>query len=125
MMNVNAEKVIVSLVVLSFALTSINTLIAAGNPITREEAIEISRNTPIVQQALSEAGGRVIVEADYWSTEYINSLRGKYPSDVTEKLPNDRGAWRVRWNNDAPGYHILHFVDELTGQILYEMWFVA
>jgi hypothetical protein len=123
--NVNAEKVIVVLVVASFALTSMSTLITAGNPLTKEEAIEISRNTAIVQQALDETGGEMIVEAEYWSAEYINSLMGKYPSDVTEDLPNDHGVWRVHWVNYAPGYRILHFIDELTGKVLHESWFIA
>lgn len=124
-MRVNAEKVIVTVIVLSFVLTSMNVLSAATGPITREEAVEISRNTPVVQQAMSEAVDALIVTADYWSADYINSVRQEGPGDVMEKLPSDHGAWRIGWNNAAPGYHILHFIDELTGQILYEMRFVA
>jgi len=113
------------LVVASFVLTSIGILMVQAIPLTREEALEISRNTTIVQTALNEGKGMLAIEANHWSAAHIRSLKRKYPGDVYEKLPYDHGVWRVCWDITPPGYQILHFVDELTGEILYEKWFLA
>lgn len=119
-MNVNIEKVMVILVLFSFALTSITILIVQGNSLTGEEAIEISRNTSIVQEALSY-GGIPRVTADYWNATYIISLKQKYPNDEEfENLPDNHGVWRVFWIIFPPEEHILHYIDELTGEVLYE-----
>jgi len=115
----------VMVVAFSFALTSINILIVQGGSLTKEKAIEISKNTSIVREAFNMNKGTIFVEADYWSTDYIAKQREKGPGDVLGKLPDDHGVWRVHWTNDAPGYRILHFVDELNGRVLYEMWFIA
>lgn len=127
-MKIRVETILAMFVVASFALALTN-MIVQGGSLTKDEAIEISRNTPIVQQALREKEvhrGSMVILADYWNSSYINFQRqNKYPGDITEKLPTDHGVWRIGWSNDAPGYHILHFIDELTGQILYERWFVA
>lgn len=124
-MKANAESTLVFVVLVSFVLTPINMFVVQGGSLTREEAIEISRNALIVQEALSKNKGTMLIEADYWSIDYISVEREKGPGDIMEKLPDDHGVWRVRWINDAPGYHILHFIDELSGQVLYEMWFIA
>jgi len=111
----------VMLVIVSFAFTSINLISAQGSAITREQAIEISRNTPIVQEAIGSSRGLMVIEAYYWSAIYIGTLKEKHPN-MTEwrNLPEDHGAWRVHWDITPPGYQITHYIDELTGQILFE-----
>jgi len=113
-----------TLVVASFVLTSVTVLLLQGDSLTREEAIGISRNTPIVQEALGlgdRLGGIPRVTADHWNATYIISLKQKNPNhEEFENLPEDHGVWRVFWIIFPPGEHILHFVDELTGQVLYE-----
>jgi hypothetical protein len=118
----NVEKSLVMLVVFVFAFTSINMLVLHGNALTKKEAIEISRNTPVVQEALNDPHTKsdmIIIDADYWNATYIRSLKEELPG-VYEELPDDHGVWRVHWGITPPGYQILHFVDELTGEILYE-----
>jgi len=118
-MNVSAEKMMVILVVSSFALTSISVLVVRGGSLTREEAIEISRNTCAVQEDLSY-GGIPGVTTDYWNATFIRSLKQKYPAlREIENLPEDHGVWRVFWAM-LPGYYVLHFIDELTGKVLHE-----
>jgi hypothetical protein len=127
-MNFKAERVIVILVVVSFVFTSVYVLMLQGIPLTREEAIEISMNTTILREA-QERGYNVVVvsdvQTDYWNADFIRSSKekllnefGKLPYEYT-KLPDDHGVWRVFWIV-PPGLYILHFIDELSGQILYE-----
>jgi len=107
-------------VAFSFALTSINLFVAQGGSLTREEAIEISRNTAIVQEALSH-GGIPRVTADHWNATYIISFKQEHPNlREIENLPENHGVWRVFWVVLPPGYHILHYIDELTGKVLHE-----
>lgn len=115
-------------VIVSFVLTSIVTLIAEGNLLTKEQALEISRNTPVVQAALNDPhteSNMMIIAVHYWSVTWIKSLKEKQPDVDWRFLPDDRGVWRVQWDITPPGYQILHFIGELTGTILYENWFMA
>ena len=130
-MNLTVEKTLIMLIISVLVLASATTLALQGGVLTREEAIAISKNTPIVQEALSRGKGMMITETDYWSADYIEASKkdfldkfDKLP-DVYEKLPDDHGVWRVHWDVTPPGYQILHFIDELTGQIPYEEAFVA
>lgn len=114
-----SEKITLALLIGVVLLASLLTLVADSS-VTREEAIEISRNTPIVQQALSH-GGNPRVTADHWNATYTISLKQKYPNhEEFENLPEDHGVWRVFWIIFPPEEYILHFVDELRGQVLYE-----
>ena len=103
-MNVNAEKVIVVLVVASFALTSMSTLITAGNPLTREEAIEISRNSQLVQRFWENAD-RYMLEVNY---------------------QNQTDVWHITWYIhpmdavSAFAYVVSQSIDGETGEILDE-----
>jgi len=106
---VNIERVIVTLVIASFALTSINTLILQGNSLTREEAIEISRNSKLVQSLLEGAD---------WYTVQARHLN---------KTQNgkDHEIWHVTWHINPQGlggvdYLVTHDIDEETGETLYE-----
>jgi RNA-splicing ligase RtcB len=119
------EIALVVTIVLSFALISASVIKKGGEPLTREEAIAISKTSPIVQTALSEAGDKTTLKVKYYSAEYIRSWAEKSSDDVLEKLPRDHGVWLVYWINDAPGWRITHYVDELTGKILYESWFLS
>jgi hypothetical protein len=119
------EIVLTVTIGLLFAFISISVMIKGGEPLTREEAIAISKTSPIVQTALSEAGDRMTLEVDYFSAAYISSWAEKSSSDVLEKLPRDHGVWKIHWINDAPGWRIVHLIDELTGQILYEEWLLS
>jgi hypothetical protein len=120
-LNLNLERIMVMLVIVSFAFTSVNLLSAQGSPITREEAIEISKNTPIVQEALSYVGMSSRVTADHWNATYIILLKQEHPNlREIENLPEDHSVWRIFWVIFPPGYHILHYIDDLTGEVLHE-----
>ena len=118
------EAVIVIVVVLSFILTSTVMLgpCILGRPLTEEEAIEISRKSSLVQKAFTfRRGYEVSLEIEHWSTTYIKSIKdeyawmGDYPYGF---LPDDHGVWKLHW--EMPSINIVHWVDDLTGQILHE-----
>lgn len=91
-----------------------------GGGLTMEEALEISRNAPVVRKALSKAKDSMVVKVDYLSADYIRSEKAKWgPYDLYAKLPDNHGVWKVIYNFGAEHY-IYHYVDELTGRILYE-----
>jgi hypothetical protein len=130
-MSLSFERVMIAAVVASLAVTSTGMLVGMGEPITREEAVGISRNTRIIYEAFTWGGElaygeHVVYELDvhYWNTTYIGRLKEKYPNVVEwQNLPTDHGVWRVDWNIIVPGYLVGHYIDELTGQILFEGYY--
>jgi len=115
---------IITLVIASFAFTSINTLIAVGGPITREEAIEISRNTKLVRSRLEEAD-RYSFEIRHFNQTQIEKIIEQYP-DRRAWYPKDHGAWDITWYFHPRGAVsavarvVSHTIDDETGQILFE-----
>jgi hypothetical protein len=130
-LNLNFERIILSFAATLLAVVVVSTLAVAGSPVTREEAIEISRNRPIIEEAFTWGGElaygeHVVYELDvhYWNTTYIGRLKEKYPNVVEwQNLPTDHGVWRVHWDIIAPGMLVVHYIDELTGQILFEGYY--
>jgi len=110
--KVNLEKILVILVVASFVFTSINIFAARRGLLTREEAIEISRNSKLVQSLLENAD-RYTLEV-----HYLNKTQsGK-----------EHGIWKIMWYIHPTGaisafeYGVSHSIDEETGEILDEGW---
>lgn len=126
-MRVKTVKILLITSILScVAVATVLVAVYHLRNITREEMIEISRNTTTVQEALEDAskcGRDLRVTAEYWSATYIRSLKQSYPN-VTEwkNLPEDHGVWKVTWreSTSGDGIDILYFIDELTGEILFE-----
>lgn len=108
-LNVNAEKLLVSLVVLSFALTSLVIFLGPRRLVTREEAIEISRNSESVRSLLEDS------DKHYFRVHYMN-MTGI----------SDHGMWYINWlihligTGSAAGVVVTHHIDEVTGEILKE-----
>lgn len=100
----------VTLVVVSFALTSINTLILQGNSVTEEEAIEISRNSQLVQSLLENSDGHTL------EVHYQNKTQSG----------REHGIWHIVWYIHPVGapsaftYVVSHIIDEETGAIIDE-----
>lgn len=94
------------LVLVSFFLTSISTLVSHGYSVTQEEAIEISRNSGVVPSLLSDA--------EWYTLEvhYLNRTEGN--------------VWHIAWYirpKGAPSAYcvcVVHSIDEETGWILEE-----
>jgi len=89
--------------------------------LTREEAVEISRNTWDVQEVFNW-GYRVRynLKVKYWDTTYIATVKRNHPGSEWEKnLPDDHGVWEVHWYITAPEHYIVHYIDEFTGRIVF------
>jgi hypothetical protein len=126
--RISAEKAILILVVLSFILVSASTLEprVLGSPLTREEAIEISWNTPLMKEAILRRRGNLedfSLDIENWNASYIKVLKDEYDYDPFKRLPDDHGIWKIDWDIGSPPGGVLQYVDELSGQILYESWF--
>ena len=106
----NLEKIMAILVIVSFSLTSINILIVQEISLTKEEAIEISRNSKLVRSFLEDAD-RYTLEV-----HHLNKTQAGM----------DHGVWDITWYihpNNAPSafaYVVSHTIDEETGEILRE-----
>jgi hypothetical protein len=113
-------------VLIPFSLTSAGILIANQGPITREEAIDISRNTKLVRD-LMEKADRYTLEIFYLNKTEVNRFRADYPySGLLEMYPADRDIWVVMWYIHPKGTAssvadgVNHVIDAETGQILHE-----
>jgi len=124
----SAEAVIVIVVLLSFILVSANTLGSriVGSPLTREEAVEVSWNTPVMKEALFRRRGNLedfSLDIQNWNASYIKLLKDEYDYDPFKRLPDDHGIWKVDWDIGSRPGGVLQYIDELSGQVLYESWF--
>ena len=108
-LNVEVEKIFVALVVSLFALTSVLVLFGPRRLLTREEAIEISRNSELVQRLLEDSD-KHYVRADYMNMTGVS----------------DHGIWYISWlihptgAGSATGTVVTHRIDEVTWEILKE-----
>ena len=94
--------------------------------ITREEAIEISTNSELIQSIwhLVEDADWYTLEADYLNKTRINELKKQNPQ-FYEFLPDDDCAWLVEWEVSSSKWGagtiiVVHYIDEETGEILHE-----
>ena len=130
-MNDNLEKAIITLAVISFAFTSVSLLSIREVPLTREEAIEISKGSSLVKEGLAIAHGTP-VEAHYYNSQRIEQLREWHQEEIfknvpkdefwEEKVPKGRSVWEIIWyfSEGVGGYTIIVIVDAEVGVIITE-----
>jgi hypothetical protein len=122
-MNINLEKLIILLIIGVFIVTSVNSLNALGNPITKEEAIEISKNSELVKEGIGVAL-KFTVEANYYNSSMVEQLKIGHSGEMYEKVPEGHSIWEVIWwftYKEKPGaYDVIVVVDAETGTITYE-----
>jgi len=108
-LNVNAEKLLATLVMLSFGFTSVVVLLGPRRLVTREEAIEISRNSELVRSLLKDSDHHML-EVHYRNMTGVS----------------DHGMWHIAWyihgigDPSASANVVVHEIDEVTGEILSE-----
>ena len=115
------EKVIILTVIGVFVLSSVSSLSAFGNPITRQEAIEISKNSDLVKEGLAIAHS-FSVDATYYNSSMVEQLKLGHNREIFENVPEGHGAWEVVWgiNRGGGGYLIIVIVDAETGTVIHE-----
>jgi hypothetical protein len=125
-LNGNLERIIIALAVVSFAFTSVCLLSIREVPLTREEAIEISKGSSLVKEGLAIAYS-ISVEAHYYNSQRIEQLRELHPAfweeEVARKLPKGHSVWDIIWyfHKGIGGYTIGVIVDAEVGAIINEL----
>lgn len=123
-MNINLEKAMILLVVGTFIVTSINSLNALGNPITREEAIEISKNSGLVKEGMATTQ-RASIDPTYYNSSMVEQLRAGHNRELYERVPVGHSVWNVvwwfsYWIGSSSGYTVIVIVDAETGIMIHE-----
>jgi len=133
-MNVELEKVITLLVIGGFIVASVDSLSALGDTITREEAIEISKNSELVKEGLAVAYSFTI-ETNYYNHSRLEQLKKWHSDEIfknvpkdefwEEKVPKGHSAWEVIWwfryaKGIAGGYNVIVIVDGETRIIIHQ-----
>ena len=117
-------SIIVASLLFIFAAAFGSTLIMKELSLTKEEAVEISRNSATVQEWM-EGSDRYVLEVGYLNSTQVNRAR----EDSPEKYgyyPANNGIWIVNWYIhpkdalSAVAIVIGQEIDEQTGQILFE-----
>lgn len=134
-MNLSLEKVLILIALGALTVTSAYALNALGTPITREEAIEISKNSELVNEGLAIARGFTI-ETHYYNSSGLEQLRKWHSDEIfkntpkdafwEEKVPEGHTAWEVIWWFSGPGapsegYAVIVIVDANMGTIIYQV----
>jgi len=130
----NLEKILVSLILgtlIVTSVTSIYSLSTLGNTITKEEAIEISKNSELVKEGLAIAYG-ISIEANYYNCQRIEQLKEWHQDEILknvprdefweEKVPEGHTAWEIVWyiHLGVGGYLIIVIVDAEIGIMIHE-----
>jgi|GEM_PF-3349793 len=123
-MNINLEKAMILLVVAVFIMTSINSLNALGNPITREEAIEITENSGLVKEGLATTQ-RAAIDPTHYNSSMVEQLRAGHNWELYERVPVGHSVWNVvwwfsYWIGGSSGYTVIVIVDAETGIMIHE-----
>jgi len=103
---------------------SYQTLIV-NSTITKEEAIEISRGSPTMQEYIENATEYFLAEAEYLNVTIVKSMKEQNLERYCS-LPDDHGVWEIVWGIRLKPYGIdftslWHYIDKETGEILLEL----
>lgn len=119
-------KITLLFVIGAFIVTSINSLSAPGDPITREEATEISKNSVLVIKGMANSYS-FEVEARYYNSSLVEQLKKGHNRETYEKVPVGRSVWqvvysfrRVKWLSEGPTAIVI--IDAELGIIIHEEW---
>ena len=93
--------------------------------VTKEEAIETSRNSPTMQKYIENATRYFLLEAEHLNVTTVKSMKENNPR-YYGNLPDDHGVWKIVWGFLLRPYGIdytelYHYIHEETGEILQEL----
>jgi len=122
--KISLEKVLIAIISLSLVAVIASTLILTGFSMTKDEAIEISRNSNLVRNWLKDAD-HYFVDAFYMNSTEVNKALDEFPG-LRDVYPGNRSIWVVTWDIHPAGapsafyYCGNHVIDDETGRILFE-----
>ena len=132
-MNVNPKKAIILLAIGALIVISIVLFGAPNGLVTREEAIEVSRNSGLVREGLAISRS-FAVEINYYNSSRLERLREWHFNEIFENVPRDafweekvpegHSAWEVIWwfhyQKKSGGYNVIVIVDAEMATIIHE-----
>lgn len=129
------EKVLILILIVVLVTTSAVSLVALGDPITREEAIGRSVDSELVREGLGLAH-TFSIEANYYNSSRLEQRRiwhsDKLFENVSkddfweERVPEGHTAWEIIWwfsgvkGPSAQGYVVIVVIDAETKWIIFE-----
>lgn len=121
--KVTLEKILICLVICVFLASCSYSLPSLGSPVTREEAIEISKNSPLVKWSFENALGPQ-VEANYYNSSMVEWQKQWINKEIYRRVPEGHGAWAVTWDfgyKERPGgFNVIVVIDAETSVIVHE-----
>ncbi len=135
-MKISPDKKAILLVVVAVAAILVVLFVSPPTtfsiPLSKEEAVEISKKSMLVKEGLAIAGSFTI-ETGYYNSSMLEQLR-EWHSDKTfknapkdafweEKVPAGHSVWQLIWWFRYPGlggYNVIVIVDAETASIIYE-----
>lgn len=123
-MSWRLERIVILIFLAVFSVAMSSSLIGEDFALTKEEAIEISRNSATVQKWM-EGSDRYLLEVGYLDSTQVNEAREVSPERYGY-YPANHGIWFTSWyihpkdGLSAVAIVISQEIDEQTGQILYE-----
>ena len=105
-------------------MPSTNSLNALGNPITREEAIEISRNSGLVKEGVATTE-RASIDPTHYNSSMVEQLKAGHNRELYERVPVGHSIWKVVWYfsyriGSSSGYNVIVIVDAETCIMIHE-----
>jgi len=124
-MDVNLEKAIVLLVIGAFTITFVGSLSALSEPVTREKAIEISKNSKLVKEGMATFSFFGVVDVNYRNSSWVEQMKKGHARATYEKVPEGHSIWDVEWTFQISewgfvGYTVIVIVDVELAKIVYE-----
>ena len=108
---------------IAFSVISINSLTTLGDPITKEEVIEISKNSELVKEGIATFSC-FTVEANYYNSSLVEQMKKGHTREMYEKVPEGHSIWKVIWaftyGGLMVGYTVIVIVDFETGTLIHE-----
>ena len=127
-MNISLGRALILLVIGTLIVTSIDSLSAIGDPMTKEEAIEISRNSVNVKEGLAMYYSFGI-QANYYNSSWVARMKKGYWSDILAEVPEGHSVLEIVWWFKRRGMLETHpaivLIDAETGIIVYDKWGVV
>jgi hypothetical protein len=124
MMNRGSEKLAIALVLGIFLSASIILLSAMRHPVTGEEAIEISRNSGLVQEGMATYEGSH-VGVTHYNSSWVEQMKQGHDREMYEQVPEGHAIWEVTWTFSPKGglmigYTVIVVVDAETGAMAFD-----
>ena len=120
-----SDKHVTFFLLLGILLFASYQTLMVSSTITKEEAIEISRSSPTMQEYIEKATDYFLSEAEYLNVTMVKSMK-EQNIERYGSLPDDHGVWEIVWGMFLKPYGIdftslWHYIDGETGEILLEL----